>query len=294
MQIKNVFIKFTKKKFFLDMFVILLGSFISGLSYSLFLVHLNIVPGGISGISMILNYLFSTPIGLFTFILNIPIFLLGWKILGRTFAFRTIIGLVLSTFFIDFQIYILKFPILTEDKLLGSIFGGILLGVGLGIIFLGNASTGGTDVVGQIVNKYTNFSIGMGIMFIDVIIISVAALAFKQIEAALYGYLCLYISSQVIDFILEGSDYARGAYIISLKQKEISERIIKDMNRGVTLLKGKSVFRDVDVDVIFTVVTKKEIPRLRRLVNETDPKAFMIISQVHEVLGRGFRKRQWI
>lgn len=294
MQIKNVFIKFTKKKFFLDMFVILLGSFISGLSYSLFLVHLNIVPGGISGISMILNYLFSTPIGLFTFILNIPIFLLGWKILGRTFAFRTIIGLVLSTFFIDFQIYFLKFPIITEDKLLGSIFGGILLGVGLGIIFLGNASTGGTDVVGQIVNKYTNFSIGMGIMFIDVIIISVAAFAFKQLEAALYGYLCLYISSQVIDFILEGSDYARGAYIISLKQKEISERILKDMNRGVTLLKGRSVFRDVDVDVIFTVVTKKEIPKLRRVVNETDPNSFMIISQVHEVLGRGFRRRQWI
>ncbi|MCK4667488.1 YitT family protein, partial [Candidatus Dependentiae bacterium] len=265
-----------------------------GLSYSLFLVHLNIVPGGISGISMILNYLFSTPIGLFTFILNIPIFLLGWKILGRTFAFRTIIGLVLSTFFIDFQIYFLKFPIITEDKLLGSIFGGILLGVGLGIIFLGNASTGGTDVVGQIVNKYTNFSIGMGIMFIDVIIISVAAFAFKQLEAALYGYLCLYISSQVIDFILEGSDYARGAYIISLKQKEISERILKDMNRGVTLLKGRSVFRDVDVDVIFTVVTKKEIPKLRRVVNETDPNSFMIISQVHEVLGRGFRRRQWI
>ncbi|MDD3627754.1 MAG: YitT family protein [bacterium] len=291
---KNLFIKVNKKKFFLDLLVIIIGGFISSLSYSLFLVHLNIVPGGVSGISMFLNYLFKTPVGLVTFLLNIPIFFMGWKLLGRTFALRTILGLVLSTLFIDFQIYFLKLQPLTENKLLGSIFGGILLGAGLGIVFLGHASTGGTDVVGQIVNKYTNFSTGMGIMLIDIIIISISGFVFKNIEAVLYGYLCLYISTKIIDFILEGSDYVKGVYIISSKEKEISEAILSEMNRGVTLLKGVSVYRNIDVNVIFSVVTKKEIPILRRIVKELDPDSFVIITQVHEVLGKGFRKRQWI
>ncbi|HDS09613.1 MAG TPA: YitT family protein, partial [Firmicutes bacterium] len=294
MEVKKFFKKINKKKFFLDLIVIIIGGFISSLSYSLFLVHLKIVPGGISGVAMLLNFLFKTPIGVFTFLLNIPIFIMGWRLLGRSFALRTILGLVLSTFFIDFQIYFLKLQPLTDDKLLGCIFGGILLGSGLGIVFLGNASTGGSDIAGQIINKYTNLSTGMGIMLIDVVIITLSGFIFKNIEAVLYGYLCLYISTKVIDFVLEGTDYVKGVYIISSNEKEISEGIITEMNRGVTLLKGISVYREVDVNVIFSVVMKKEVPVLRRLVKEIDPESFMIITQVHEVLGKGFRKRQWL
>lgn len=290
-KVKKVFLKFTKKRFLTDVFLIVIGSFISALSYSLFLIHLRIVPGGVSGISMILNYLFKTPVGILIFILNIPLLMIGWKHLGRTFALRTIIGLILSSLLIDFQVYILKFPMITDDMILGTIFGGILLGLGLGLIFLGNASTGGTDVIGQMVNKYTNFSTGTGIMFIDIIIISIAAIVFQKIEAALYGYICLYISSKVIDFILEGSDYVRGAFVMTFKHEEISEAILSEMNRGATLLNGKSVFQNREIKVIFSVVTKKEIPRLRRLVKEIDPNSFMVITEVHEVLGRGFKRR---
>ncbi len=277
---------------FLDVFLILIGSVLMGLSYNLFLIPHRIVPGGVGGLSIILNYLLKTPVGLVVIIFNIPLFVLGVKTLGKIYGVKSLFGIIFSALFIDFFTYIVPVPSVTDNVLLAAVYGGILLGAGLGIVFRGNGSTGGTDIVGQVLNRYTNLSIGMGILLTDFVIISLAGIVFHKLEAALYGYLTLFLSSKVIDLISEGWSFTRAVYIISDKAAAISERIFDKLGRGVTRLYAKGEYTDVERDVLLCVLTKREIPKIRSLVKEIDPNAFIIISDVYEVLGKGFRPRK--
>jgi uncharacterized membrane-anchored protein YitT (DUF2179 family) len=284
-----------KSKFrqnFFDFFLIVIGSAIMGIAYNLFLIPHRIVPGGVSGLSIILNYLLNTPVGLVVIIFNVPLFVLGIKTLGRTYGLKSLIGIILSSLFIDFFTYIVRTPSATNNPILAAVYGGVLLGSGLGIVFRGQGSTGGSDIIGQVLNRYTNLSIGMGILVTDFVIISLAGIVFHKIEAALYGYLTLFISSKVIDLISEGWSFTRAVYIISDKATEISERIIEKLGRGVTRLYGKGEYTEKERDVLLCVLTKREIPMIRNLVKEIDPKAFVIISDVYEVLGKGFKPRK--
>jgi len=268
-----------------------LGSIIMSLGLVLFLIPGRIAPGGVSGIGIVLHYLFNLPVGLIMLLFNIPLFILGLKILGKQFGPRTLFSIIFVSLSTDFFDKILHLGAATENLLLTSIFGGILLGIGLGIVFRFKGTTGGSDIIGQIIHKYSNMTVGTSILFVDFFIISFAGLAFHDVNLALYGFISLYFSSKVLDVILDGFDYARSFYIITEKQDAIIEAITQEMGRGGTEIFGNGFYTRKERNILFTVVTRKEVVTLRQIVQHIDPEAFVIIANVHEVIGEGFRPR---
>ncbi len=267
------------------------GSVVMALSLVFFLIPAKIAPGGVSGLAIVLHYLFNLPVGMVMLVFNIPLFILGVKLLGKQFGPRTFFSFVLVSVVTDIFDKIMHVQAATTDPLLASIFGGVVLGIGLGIVFRFKGTTGGSDIVGQIINKYSNVSVGTGILIVDFFVISFAGLAFHNVNLALYGFISLYFSSKVLDLILDGIDYARSFYIISDKQDEIIDLITSEMGRGGTELSGQGLYTRKERNVLYTVVTRKEVSTLRQEILKIDPKAFVIIANVHEVLGEGFRKR---
>lgn len=274
-----------------DYSLIVIGCISASLGYVLFLVPHNIPPGGVSSLSMIFHHFFNTPFGLVMLAFNIPVFILGVKMLGGMFGLRTLIGVILLSLFSDFFTYVLKLHTPTEVALLAALYGGALLGLGLGLVFRGGGSTGGSDIIGRIIGKYTNLSTGYGILIADTFVIVLFALLMRSYEPALYGFISLFLSSRVVDVVLEGREYARAVYIFSRHPDEIAERIIKDLNRGVSILYGEGVYTKKQERVLFCVVTRKEIQKIRDLIAEEDREAFVVIADVYEVLGRGFKTR---
>lgn len=279
------------KAILLDYFVIVIGSIIMSLGLILFLVPAKIAPGGVSGLAMVLHHLFGLPVGMMMLVINIPLFLLGLKFLGKRFGARTVFAFTTASVVYDFLDKICHVEAATTDPLLSSVFGGIVLGIGLGIVFRAKGTTGGSDILGQIIHKFSNISVGIGIMIVDFFVISFAGFAFHDLKLALYGFISLYASSKVIDIVLDGFDYARSLYIITEKQNAVINAITRDMHRGGTIIKGTGFYTRNDRDILFTVVTRKEVATVRQLVQQIDPNAFVIISNVHEVLGEGFRPR---
>lgn len=275
-----------------DLALVVLGSVIMGIGYSLFLIPHHFVPGGVSGIAMIVNYFSRLPLGMLIMVLNIPVFILGVKIMGRKYALRSLLGMVISSLFIDFFQEILGLKAATDNAILAAIYGGFMLGVGLGLVFRGRASTGGSDILGQILNRWTGMSVGIAIMLIDFFIISASGVAFKQLEAPLYGYIVLFISSNVIDMILEGWNYTKMVLITSTKNDEIQDFILNTLDRGGTALRSRGLYLNREGETILTVIHRKQLPELRRFVKETDPNAFVIINDTYAVLGKGFKVTQ--
>ena len=271
--------------------LIVIGCIIAALGFVLFLVPHNIPPGGVSSLSMIFHHFFNTPFGLVMLVFNIPLFILGVKKLGRIFGLRTLIGVILLSLFSDFFTYILKFDIPTSDPLLASLYGGALLGIGLGFIFKAGGSSGGSSIIGRIVGKYTNLSTGYGMLLADTFSIVTFSLFMRSYEPALYGFISLFLCSKVIDIILEGREYAKAVYIFSKRPNKIADCIMKDMQRGVTLLHGEGMHSKGLNKVLLCIVTRKEVQQLRDIIWQEDRDAFVVISNVHEVLGKGFRTR---
>lgn len=270
---------------------LVIGCIICALSYSVFLIPHQIVPGGVTGIAMLLHFVYHSPVGVVAIILNIPLFIVAVKVLGIIFGFRSLIAIFFTNLLIDFFIYTIKITTPTQNTILAALYGGLLLGLGLGLIFRGEASTGGTDIVGQILNRYTNMSIGMWIMIVDFVVITLAGITTNSIELALLGYLALFLSSKIIDLVLEGMDYARAAFVISEKHTEIIDEIYDKMKRGVTILEGRSSYTKQERPVIMCVITKRETTFFKSLIKNIDDKAFVILTDVFEVLGQGFRRR---
>ncbi|NOZ87786.1 MAG: YitT family protein [Deltaproteobacteria bacterium] len=270
---------------------IIIGSLVMALAFDLFLVPNNVVPGGVTGIAMLLNYWFHTPIGMVTVIANIPLFGLGIKVLGKSYGIKSIAGMLLSSIMIDFFMYIVPLEAATHDQMLASIFGGIVLGAGLGLVFRGGGSTGGADIVAQVWAKYSNLSTGTTLLIIDFVVISAAGLAYHGFETVMYGYLNLYIHARVVDLVLEGVSYTRAVFVVSKKAETIAEEILEHMNRGATLLAATGAYSGIHRNMVFSVMSKKEIARARELIRVIDPDAFVTITDVHEVLGQGFRPR---
>jgi uncharacterized membrane-anchored protein YitT (DUF2179 family) len=270
---------------------VIIGGIIFALGYAAFLIPHKIVPGGISGIAMILRFLYNTPVGIVAIILNIPLFIIALRVLGISFGIKSLLAIIYTNLLIDFFVYSVQIKTPTENVFLAALYGGLLLGLGLGLIFRGGASTGGTDIVGQILNRYTNLSVGMWIMIVDFAVISTAGITTHSVELALLGYLALFLSSKVIDLVLEGIDYARAAFIVSKKSEKITDEIFEKMQRGVTILSGRSAYTKEERPVIMCVITKKETPFFKSLINKVDKDAFVILTDVFEVLGRGFRSR---
>jgi uncharacterized membrane-anchored protein YitT (DUF2179 family) len=272
--------------------LVLTGSVIMGIGYSLFLIPHHFVPGGVSGIAMIVNYFTRLPLGVMIMVLNIPVFIVGIRIMGRRYGLRSLLGMVVSSMLIDFFHEVVGLKSATDNAILAAIYGGFMLGVGLGLVFRGRASTGGSDILGQILNRWTGMSVGIAIMLIDFFIISASGVAFQQLEAPLYGYIVLFISSRVIDMILEGWNYTKLVIITSTKTEEIQDFILTTLDRSGTALRSRSLFLNREGETIITVIHRKQLADLKQYVKSIDPDAFVIINDTYAVLGKGFKATQ--
>jgi uncharacterized membrane-anchored protein YitT (DUF2179 family) len=269
--------------------LILLGCAIMGLSYAVFLIPHHFVPGGVSGIAIIANYFAGLPVGALIIVLNVPIFLLGLRTMGKKYVLNSLAGMVVSSVFIDLFDKVLKIPSATDNAVLAAIYGGVMLGVGLGIVFRGRASTGGSDIIGMVVSKHTGMSLGFGIMIADFVIISASGLAFGSLEAPLYGYLVLFLSTKVIDMILEGWSYSKLVIITSSRTQEIADFILRGLDRSGTALRSRSLYLNREGEIILTVIHRKQLADLRNFIKKTDPEAFVVINDTYDVLGKGFK-----
>jgi len=263
-----------------------------GLSIVLFLSPNKIAAGGVSGLAVVINHLFNLPIGMIMLVFNIPLFFIGLKVLGKRFSIRTLFGMIAFSLFTDVFNNVLHLPAVTENPLLASLYGGLLLGIGLGIVFKANGSTGGSDIVAQIFSQKRIMTAGNTFILIDFIVISIAGLCFKGVEYALWGFIALYISSKIVDVIIAGLGYAKATLIISDKSEEIKDIIFEKMNRGVTFLKSEGAYSRRSRDVILCIVSRREVAKLSEIVKAADPDTFVIIQEVHQVLGKGFKPRE--
>ena len=278
------------KKWFLSYSLIIIGSFILASGFVLFITPYKIVPGGVYGISIVLHYLFGTPVGLMALAFDIPLTLIGIKILGPRFGFKTVLGFSLTAIFNDtLTLFWGAEPLVKGDALLSSIFGGVLLGLGIGLIFKSKATSGGTDIVALIINKYTKVSLGQLMIYVDSVIVLFGLIVFRDWKIPLYSWIVIFITGKVIDIILEGMSYEKSLFIISEKHEEIRDKIINNLNRGGTYIDGKGMFNLADRKVIFTVVSRRELALLEEYIFQIDPKAFLTVLDAREILGEGFK-----
>ena len=274
-----------------DIILITAGSLLMGISLSLFLVPVRITAGGVSGIAMILYHFFELKVGIAMLIFNIPLFIFGIYFLGSRFGVRTMMGIFLSSLFTDLIAEYANIPQVTDNYLLASLFGGILLGIGLGLIFRAGGSTGGSDILGGVIAKYSNVSIGQAIMIIDVFVIAGTGMIFKEAELAMWGMIALGVSSYAIDLVIEGISYARQVNIISEKASEIAVAINNEMNRGATVIPAKGSFTAEPREIVISILMRKELPNIKRIVRDIDPDAFTYVTEVFAVMGKGFKSR---
>ncbi|MEC3885872.1 DUF2179 domain-containing protein [Halobacillus litoralis] len=267
---------------------ILIGSAI----FSFGLVHFNIQnelgEGGFTGITLLLLYLFEWDPAIMNIVLNIPVLIIGWKILGRTTFFYSLIGILAVSVFISVsQTYMIEFN-LSDDLTLAALFAGVFIGVGLGIIFRYGGTTGGVDIIARLVNKYLGWSMGRAMFLFDALVIFVSIITYLEYTRGMYTLVAVFVGARVIDFIQEGAYAARGTTIISEKSEEISRRVMQEMDRGVTVLEGRGSFSGSKRDVLYCVIGKNEIVRLKSIIDHIDPHAFVAVSHVHDVMGEGF------
>jgi len=279
------------KSHVLDGLLIVAGCVLMGLAYSLFLIPHHFVPGGVSGIAIIINYFTKLPVGALIIALNVPIFLLGLRTMGKKYVSSSLAGMLASSIMIDLFHEVLKVGPATQNEILASIYGGILLGAGLGLVFRGSASTGGSDIIGMILSKYTGMSLGFGIMVTDFLIISASGVAFRNLEAPLFGYIVLFLSTRVIDMILEGWSFSKLVIITSTRTDEIADFILYKLDRSGTALRSRSLYLNRQGEIILTVIHRKQLTDLRDFISDLDPEAFVIINDTYDVLGRGFKTR---
>jgi len=270
--------------------MILIGAFIMASGFVLFITPYKIVPGGVYGISIVLHYILGTPVGMMALAFDIPLTLIGIKILGPRFGVKTVVGFMATAIFIDSITYFYGYePLVVGDALLSSIFGGLFLGVGLGLIFKAKATSGGSDIVAMIIGKYTKMPIGQLIIIVDSAIVLVGLIAFDDWKIPLYSLIVIFITGKVIDVILEGMSYDKVLFIISDKSHEIRDKIVNDLNRGGTFLHGEGMYKKDEKSIIFTVVSRREMSMLREYINHIDPNAFVTAINSNEILGNGFK-----
>ncbi|MBP3651266.1 MAG: YitT family protein [Clostridia bacterium] len=265
---------------------IVLGCLIGALAYPWFLVPNHIAPGGLTGLATVFNYLFGWPVGTTSLLMNIPLFLIGFKAMGGGFAIRSLAATLLFSLFID----LLPLGCLTQDPMLASVFGGALLGVGLGLILRAGATTGGTDMAARMVHKHLPYlSVGMILFAIDGIVVVLAGI-YIHIEHALYAFISIYVSSMLINLVIDGPTTEKACYVITSAYEQVKTEVMAELNRGVTLLSAKGGFSGEERPILLCVVSAQEVARLKMIVRRTDDKAFVFISDAHEVLGEGFRQ----
>lgn len=267
---------------------ILLGSAIFAFGIVHFNMQNGLSEGGFTGITLLMYFLWGWDPAITNIFLNVPIFILGWKVLGRQTFIYTIIGtFAVSVFLRLFQIRPFH-TYLQSDMTLAALFAGVFIGIGLGIIFRYGGTTGGSDIIARIVHKYTGFSMGKTMFIFDFCIIVLSVFTALDLVKGMYTLVAVYIGARIIDFIQEGAYTARAATIISTKSKEVADKIMKDMDRGVTIFHATGSFTGERRDALYCIVGKNEIIRLKHVIHSIDPAAFVAVTAVHEVIGEGF------
>ena len=278
------------RKWFLSYSLITIGAFILATSFVLFITPYKIVPGGVYGISIVMHYLLGTPVGMVALCFDIPLTLLGIKFLGPRFGMKTVVGFSLTALFTDTLTLFWGYePLVKGDALLSSIFGGVLAGLGLGLIFKAKATSGGSDIVAMIIAKYTRLPLGILMIYVDSVIVLVGLVVFRDWKIPLYSWIVIYITGKVIDVVLEGVSYDKSLFIISDKHEEIRDKILNNLDRGGTYIDGKGMYNMAEKRIIFTVVSRRELALLEEYIHEIDPKAFLTVTDATEILGEGFK-----
>lgn len=272
-----------------DYVFIFLGSLVQALAMRLFLIPGQLVSGGVSGAAQIIHYFSGFPIGVMVIIGNLPLYLVGWRHLGGLkFALRTLFAVVAFSLLTDLLPLFLPIQRITEDTLLNTLYGGVLLGAGLGIVYRGRGTSGGTDILGRILNFRFGFSISAAYMLTDSLVVLASGFAFGW-EKALYGLIVIYVSGLVAETVSEGSSVVRTALIITEQSTEIAAQIMEQLERGVTTMSGKGAYTGSERTILYCVISRPEVSILKGIVSEIDPHAFVVIGQANEVLGEGFR-----
>lgn len=270
---------------------ITIGCALMGIGIVFFLEPNTIAPGGVTGIGVVIQSLTGIPVDVTNLVINIPLFISGVILLGSAFGMKTAYATVMLSVSIRVFTIIGHGYVLTHDLLLSSIYGGVIMGTGIGLVFRSGGTTGGTDLAGAILNKYfPNLSIPKAMMVLDLMVVVAAGLVVRNIEISLYSVITLYILVQMADFIVDGLNYSKAFYIISNHSDEIGKQINTELYRGVTALQGRGFYTGSERDVLLCVVNRAQVARLKKLVYEIDEKAFIMVTTVHEVLGEGFKE----
>jgi len=265
---------------------VLVGVVITAVGVSCFLIPAKIAAGGVSGLATVIYHLTEFPVGVTMLLFNIPLFILSWRIIGPVFGAKTIFGTLAMSVFVDlFNQFAVP---MTEDLLLAAIYGGVISGIGLGIAFRSGGSTGGTDMAAQLVARVFPTSVGQALLIVDGFVIVLAGLAFG-LELAMYALIAVFITTKTVDVVQEGQSYAKACLVISDYPEAIGQLIMERLERGVTMLDGRGMYTKYDKEILLAIVSRMEISTLKSIVAEIDKRAFVIIYDVHEVLGEGFR-----
>lgn len=268
-----------------DIVLISAGAFIYAFGVNYFFVANKLADGGIAGISVILHYLFNFNISTTYLVLNVPLVIMGYKLIGGKFIVKTFYGTAMTSLaFRVFQNYLGPM----DDKLIASIFGGLIIGIGLGTIFVGGGSSGGADILVKILNKYFDIPVGKAFLALDSFVLSALGILFGR-DIFMYTLVGLFISTKAIDFIQDGVDKAKALMIISDKSEEIKNEIMKQTGRGVTIINARGGYTNDNKEVLYCILGRYEVTTVKRIVKNIDRKAFMSISEVSEVLGEGFK-----
>lgn len=278
---------------------IAVGTFIMAAGFVFFISPHKLAPGGVYGIAIILHHITKglfdfapegLPIGVMALLMDIPLTIIGIKVLGPRFGVKTVVGFTLTAVWTDLLSYLWGYKALVpDDVLLSTIFGGVLLGVGLGLVFKSKATSGGSDIVAMIFSRRTKIPVGQLLIYVDSAIVLLGLAAFQDWKIPLYSWIVIFITGKVIDVILQGVSYDKTLFIISEKHEDIRNKIINDLNRGGTYIRGEGMYNGAGKQIIFTVVSRRELAILQDHIHKVDPNAFMSVMDANEIIGEGFK-----
>jgi len=270
--------------------LIVAGAFVIASGYVFFITPHRIVPGGIYGISIMLHHTLGTPVGLTAILFNVPLALIGIKVLGPRFGAKTFTGFTFTSAFIDGLSWLAQGrPVVEDDVLLSALFGGAIIGLGVGMLFKAKATCGGTDVLAMMLGKWTGKPLGRLMMMVDGIIVVLGAVVFENWAIPLLSLLAIYMMGQVIDLVMQGLRYDKLVLLVSDKHQELATYIIDDLQRGGTLISANGMYSGAERPLTYVVLNRREVAMLQEFVARTDPKAFMTVLDADEILGEGFR-----
>lgn len=275
-----------KKTMVRDYLGIALGAAITAVSLNMFLIPNKVAAGGVSGLATVLHYLLGWPVGLIMLAFNIPLFAIGVKILGARYGINTLFGAAMLSLAIDGMAPFT--PVLTHDLLLSSVYGGVVGGIGMGMVFRFKGNTAGTALAAAILNKLFGIRIGQALLAADFLVIVFAGIVFQSAELALYALISIFVTAQIIDLVQEGPSASKAFFILSSQPEQVAAAVIAEMDRGVTFLQGKGGYTGQEREMLLCVVDTSEVTQLKELIQQIDTKAFVIVTDAHEVLGEGF------